>query len=189
MFLAISMRALTIGRFQPFHNGHLEVVKEILEDNDSIVIGIGSAQHSHSVDNPFTAGERYLMISSTLNTHGISNYYIVPIMDINRYGLWVAHVELLIPPVNVIYTHNPLTRRLFQEKSYEIATPMVYDREKYSGREIRRRIIDNESWHDLVPNEVVRVIEEINGVERLRDLAQTDEFNKADEESKERNSK
>ena len=176
------MRALTIGRFQPFHNGHLEVIKEIMEEQDSVVIGIGSAQYSHSLENPFTAGERYLMISNTLVSNNITNYFIVPIIDMNRYAIWVAHVESLIPPAEVVYTHNPLTRRLFIEKGYDVQMPMEYDRDNLSGKEIRRRIINNESWHDLVPNEVVRVIEEINGVERLRDLAQSDEPQKNEEE-------
>ena len=180
------MRALSIGRFQPFHNGHLEVIKEILDEHDSIVICIGSAQDSHSLDNPFTAGERYLMISNTLDAHNMHNYYIVPIIDMNRYAIWVAHVESLIPPVDIVYTHNPLTRRLFTEKGYEVTAPMVYNRESYSGREIRRRIINNESWHDLVPNEVVKVIEEINGVDRLRDLAQDDEAEIASESQTEK---
>jgi nicotinamide-nucleotide adenylyltransferase len=153
-----------------------------MEEQDSVVIGIGSAQHSHSLENPFTAGERYLMISNTLATNNITNHFIVPIIDMNRYAIWVAHVESLIPPVEVVYTHNPLTRRLFLEKGYDVQTPMEYDRDNLSGKEIRRRIINNESWHDLVPNDVVRVIEEINGVERLRDLAQSDEPEKNESE-------
>jgi nicotinamide-nucleotide adenylyltransferase len=100
----------------------------------------------------------------------------------NRYAIWVSHVESLIPPVDIIYTHNPLTRRLFMEKGYEVSAPMIYNRENFSGKEIRRRIVDNESWHDLVPSEVVKVIEEINGVERLRDLAQTDESEEVEEQ-------
>ncbi|UCH90266.1 MAG: nicotinamide-nucleotide adenylyltransferase [Thermoplasmata archaeon] len=179
------MRALILGRYQPFHNGHLEVIKEILEETDSIIIAIGSAQHSHSIENPFTAGERYLMISNTLNTHGITNHYIVPIIDINRYALWVAHVESMVPPVDKIYTHNPLTKRLFSEKNYEVVSPKIYDREKYSGQEIRRRIIESESWHDLVPNEVVKVIEDVDGVERLRELAISDEIGPNEEEIQE----
>ncbi|MEM0023032.1 MAG: adenylyltransferase/cytidyltransferase family protein, partial [Archaeoglobaceae archaeon] len=49
------MRALFIGRFQPYHLGHHEVVKKILEEVDELIIGIGSAQESHSLENPFTA--------------------------------------------------------------------------------------------------------------------------------------
>jgi nicotinamide-nucleotide adenylyltransferase len=39
---------LLIGRFQPFHKGHLQVVKTIARDCDDIIIGIGSAQYSHT---------------------------------------------------------------------------------------------------------------------------------------------
>ncbi|EQD45121.1 nicotinamide-nucleotide adenylyltransferase, partial [mine drainage metagenome] len=52
------MRAFVVGRFQPFHNGHLHVIKEILSQYSSVIIGIGSAQYSHTMENPFTAGER-----------------------------------------------------------------------------------------------------------------------------------
>ena len=51
-------RGLLIGRMQPVHNGHIEIIKQILEEVDEIIIGIGSAQLSHELKNPFTAGER-----------------------------------------------------------------------------------------------------------------------------------
>ena len=37
-------RGLYVGRFQPFHLGHLGAVKSILEDVEELVIVIGSAQ-------------------------------------------------------------------------------------------------------------------------------------------------
>ena len=42
--------------------------------------------------------------------------------------------------------------------------------QKYSGTEIRRRMIAGEPWRDLVPKDVAEVIDEIGGVERLKDL-------------------
>ena len=107
------MSALIIGRFQPFHKGHLSVIKMVAEKSDSIIIGIGSAQLSHTFENPFTAGERHLMISRALRHEGIDNCYLVPIVDINQYSLWVAHVESMVPPFDTVYSNNPLTRRLF----------------------------------------------------------------------------
>ena len=62
--------ALIIGRFQPLHNGHLEVIRKVASECDRMIIGIGSAQYSHLTDNPFTAGERYLMVSETLRDEG-----------------------------------------------------------------------------------------------------------------------
>ena len=43
------VRGILIGRMQPVHNGHIEVIKKTLEEVDEIVIGIGSAQKSHEL--------------------------------------------------------------------------------------------------------------------------------------------
>jgi len=169
------MRALIIGRFQPFHRGHLEVVKYIVSKYDDVIVGIGSAQYSHTLENPFTAGERHLMISRSLEAEGIHNYYLVPIEDLHRNAIWVAHVEAIAPPFDVVFANNPLTKRLFEERGYKIEMPPFYDRKKYSGREIRRRIIHNEHWEHLVPPMVAKTIKEIDGISRLRELSQSDE--------------
>ncbi|MCX8169894.1 MAG: nicotinamide-nucleotide adenylyltransferase, partial [Candidatus Methanomethyliaceae archaeon] len=112
------MRGLIIGRYQPFHKGHLEVVKCVLKEVDDLIIGIGSAQISHTLENPFTAGERITMISEALKEEGLRErcYYIIPIPDIWNNSLWVRHVIALTPSFDVVYTGNPLARRLFMEE-------------------------------------------------------------------------
>ena len=60
------MRGLYIGRFQPYHLGHQAVLEKIAEEMDEIVIVIGSAQESHTAENPFTSGERMEMIYAAL---------------------------------------------------------------------------------------------------------------------------
>ena len=175
------MRALMIGRFQPFHRGHLKVVREILAEAEDIIIGIGSAQYSHSLENPFTAGERHLMISKSLELEGINNYFLVPIIDIHRYSVWVAHVESLVPPFDVVYSKSPLTSRLFNEAGHNTKEPFLYDRENYSGKEIRRRMLAGEEWRSLVPKGTSEVIDEMDGVERLKDISKGDYDEKKDE--------
>ena len=168
------MRALLIGRFQPFHNGHMDVVRYIISKYDAVIIGIGSAQNSHTVDNPFTAGERHLMISRSLEAENIHRYYLVPIEDLHRNSVWVAHVESITPPFDMVFANNPLTKRLFHERGYKVVIPPFYDRSMYSGKEVRRRIISGETWEPLVPEGVAQTIKEIDGIERLRALAQND---------------
>ena len=165
------LNALVIGRFQPFHKGHLEVIRAISKECDSVTIGIGSAQFSHTLDNPFTAGERHLMISRALKEEGLDNYFLVPIVDVNRYAVWVAHVVSLVPPFKAIYSNNPLTRRLFTEAGYEVRGAPLFNREAYSGTEIRRRMVTGEEWKHLVPKATVKVIEGIGGLERMNDLS------------------
>jgi nicotinamide-nucleotide adenylyltransferase len=162
---------LLIGRFQPFHKGHLQVVRSIAKKCDSLIIGIGSAQYSHTFENPFTAGERHLMISRALKDEGMKEYFLVPIVDINRYAVWVSHVVSLVPPFEVVFSNNNLTRRLFSEAKYEVRDSPMFNREIYSGTEIRRRMSIGEEWIDLVPPAVAKVIGDIDGVNRIRDLA------------------
>ncbi len=167
-------RALIIGRFQPIHLGHMQVIREISKRHESIIIGIGSAQESHTIRNPFTAGERHWMISKALEEEGIRNYYLIPLMDVERNSIWVAHVKSLVPPFRVVYTNNPLVKRLFEEEGYEVRPPGLYKREIYSGKEIRRRMLEGEPWEHLVPKVVAEIIKEIGGVERIRTIAKTD---------------
>ncbi|WP_455392881.1 nicotinamide-nucleotide adenylyltransferase [[Eubacterium] cellulosolvens] len=166
-------RGLVIGRYQPFHNGHLEVILEIFQDPEcyDLIIAIGSAQESHTLDNPFTAGERILMIDRALKEMKLENYYIIPIPDLHRYAVWVSHVESLVPPIDIVYTNNQLTRRLFTERGYNVKTPKLYNRAKFSGTKIRQMIMTGEDWAGLVPAAVAKVITEIDGVKRLQDLA------------------
>src|SRR5659263_82481 len=64
-------RGLYVGRFQPFHLGHLDAIKYALKQVDELVIVIGSAQYSHNANNPFTAGERLVMVRQALLEAGI----------------------------------------------------------------------------------------------------------------------
>jgi len=161
---------LLIGRFQPFHLGHLEVVRKISKECDELIIGIGSAQISHTFDNPFTAGERHLMISRALRDDGIRDFFLVPIVDINQYGVWVSHVRSMVPPFERVYTNNPLTRRLFSEAGYDVSASPMFNRAQYSGTEIRRMMLEGDAWRKYVPKAVAEVIDSIDGVKRLRDL-------------------
>ncbi len=160
-------RAFYIGRFQPFHLGHHTVISEIAKEVDELIIGIGSAQMSHTPENPFTAGERIMMISRGLEDLDL-NYYVIPIPDIYRNAIWVSHVVSMTPPFSMVYSNNPLVSRLFTENGHEVKYSPMYNREEYSGTEIRRRMLAGESWKKLVPKAVVEVIDEIKGVERLK---------------------
>lgn len=166
---------LTVGRFQPFHEGHLNVVREIAEKVEEIVICVGSAQISHELDNPFTAGERIAMIQRALMQDGVEEFfYIIPVEDLRRNAAWVSHVEALTPPFYEVYSHNPLVVRLFKEAGYDVKKAPLYRREEYSGTEIRRRMLEGDDWRHLVPDVVEKTVDEVDGVERLRDLAKTD---------------
>ncbi|MFH2110457.1 MAG: nicotinamide-nucleotide adenylyltransferase [Candidatus Bathyarchaeota archaeon] len=169
-------RALFVGRFQPFHYGHLHAVQTILKECDELVLVVGSAQMSHEPDNPFTAGERLEMIRAALDAAGVPSdrYLIIPIPDAPAHRVWVSAVESQTPRFDTVYSNQSLTRRLLIEAGYEVRRIEMYERGKYEATEIRRRILEAEDWSDLVPPEVYRIVQEIDGGNRIRDLAKSD---------------
>ncbi|MEM2739337.1 MAG: nicotinamide-nucleotide adenylyltransferase [Candidatus Bathyarchaeia archaeon] len=172
----MNLRGLFIGRFQPFHIGHLRAVYWMLDRVDELIIAVGSAQYSHTIQNPFTAGERLEMIRASLIDDGIdlSRIITVTIPDIHVHSLWVKLVVSLSPRFHVVYSNEPLTRRLFEEEGFKVEGIPFFDREIYSATEVRRRILEDGDWRSLVPSVVARLIDEFKGVERIKNLARTD---------------
>jgi nicotinamide-nucleotide adenylyltransferase len=169
-------RGLYVGRFQPVHKGHVKVIKDLLRKVDELVIVVGSAQYSHRLDNPFTAGERIAMLRKALESEDIplKRCWIIPVPDVHLHMMWVAEVVGYTPKFDVVFTNEPLTRRLFLEAGYKVEPVPFYKREIYSATEIRERMVNNKGWEELVPESAAQFIKEIGGVERIRDLAKTD---------------
>jgi len=167
------IRGLYIGRFQPYHNGHQYILEKIARSVDEIIIGIGSAQLSHEPSNPFTAGERLLMITRALASIR-TPVYVIPIEDLHRNALWVAHVRSMAPRFDIVFSSNPLVVRLFEEEGTTVESLAMYERASHSGTEIRRRIVAGEEWEGLVPPAVADVIREIDGVARIKQIATDD---------------
>ena len=86
------MRALMMGRFQPFHLGHLDLVKQILTEYDDIIIAITSSQFNYLEKDPFTAGERIEMIHNSLKDDGVdmSKCFIIPTENQFNIATWAA---------------------------------------------------------------------------------------------------
>ena len=82
-----------------------------------------------------------------------------------------AHVVSMAPPFKRVYTNNPMTKRLFMEAGFEVRNSPLYNRDVYSGTEIRRRIVAGEEWRSLVPKAVSDVMDDIDGVGRLIDIS------------------
>lgn len=167
------IRALFLGRFQPFHKGHQSVIERIATDVDEIIIAIGSAQWSHDFKNPFTAGERIMMITHALERLTLTKY-VLPIEDIQRNALYVSHIVSLTPPFDVVYSNNPLVKELFETAGFAVRTTPLTSREQYWGTHIRRQMIEGEAWRSGVPPVVVQVIDEIDGAERFRRINHED---------------
>uniref|UniRef100_A0A7C5Y9W2 Nicotinamide-nucleotide adenylyltransferase n=1 Tax=Caldiarchaeum subterraneum TaxID=311458 RepID=A0A7C5Y9W2_CALS0 len=169
-------RGLFIGRFQPFHLGHLKVVEHILQNEDEVIIGVGSAQYSHTFENPFTTGERIEIIRKTLKTTvGLDRFFIITIPDIGEHRLWVSRVVSFCPEFQTVYSNNSLVKVLFEEAGYTVKSVPFFDREKMMGREIRKLISTGGDWRSRLHPEAVKYLEKIGAEKRLAAII-TDDF-------------
>ena len=163
---------LFIGRFQPFHFGHLSTVKYALEHVNLLYIIVGSSQKSHESRNPFTAGERIIMIRNALMEEKIdtSRYLILPIPDAVGHSVWTAFIDQVVPRYDVVYSNDTLTLQLFREKGIKSIEAPLFERSKYSATEVRRRMSAGEDWKALVPKSVAKVIDGILAKGRINGL-------------------
>ncbi len=163
------MRGLLVGRFQPFHLGHLGLVTEIqrAHPGTGLLVVIGTAEESYTWTNPFTAGERIEMAERALREADIPGTQVLPLPDIRRHAQWVAYVESMVPAFDRIYTNNPLTRLLFEEAGYEVEGTRLLHRQKFEGAHIRACLAADQGWRPLVPPSVADYLSELGAPARL----------------------
>ncbi|WP_455363281.1 nicotinamide-nucleotide adenylyltransferase [[Eubacterium] cellulosolvens] len=169
-------RGLFVGRFQPFHLGHLSGIKTALGQVEELIIVVGSAEYSHSEKNPFTAGERVEMILAALKEANIdpAKYVVIPVRDVHIHATWVPFVVSQVPKFDIVFTNEPLTSRLFKERGYMVERIPFFERAAYSATEIRERILKGKNWESLVPKSVAELLASFGGIERIRELATSD---------------
>lgn len=85
-----------IGRFQPLHNGHIEIINQMIQEVDHPVIIIGSASGPRTPLNPFTFQERVKMLQDVfgkqITIYGADDY---------KYqdNDWLARINTIIDTV------------------------------------------------------------------------------------------
>jgi len=83
-----------IGRFQPFHLGHLAVVREALRQAPNVLVLVGSANRPRSIRNPFTFDERCEMIRACFDEQDNPRLHLEPLDDVlYNDARWIANVQ------------------------------------------------------------------------------------------------
>ena len=167
---------LFVGRFQPFHNGHLAAVRYALRQVDYLYIVVGSAQRSHERDNPFTAGERIMMIKAALNEARVDarRWMLIPINDAQSHSVWTATLRSTVPKFDIVFSNDTLTVRLLKEEGIRVKPVPYLNRGEYSATNIRARILERKDWEKLVPPAVERIVRDLDGVGRVRSMITKD---------------
>lgn len=172
-------RALLFGRFQPFHRGHLEIVRWSFEEMgfDEVVFLVGMASENYTPRNPFTAGERIEMIRLSLADYGIplSRAITATIRTLETSIGSVYYVLSYVPRVDYILTRNPVISKIFIDAGVKVAVPPLFNREEWRGARIRELMArGDDKWREAVTPNTAGYIEEIGGVERIRRITSGD---------------
>ena len=165
-----------MGRFQPFHLGHLDLVKQILSECDEVVIAITSSQFNYLEKDPFTASERIEMIYQALKEDGVdlSRCFIIPIENQFNIATWTSYLKSILPQFDKVYSGNEYVSMLLADTGIQVIKPKFLERERYNATRIRNLMMEDQNWQSFVPPIVANVIKKINGVNRLKIISKSD---------------
>ena len=162
------MNGLFIGRFQPFHLGHLEAVKFGLLHVENLWICIGSSNKSNEKRNPFSADERKEMILSSLESVMLKRIQIYHVPDIDDHEKWTYHIDSIVPKYDIVFSNDDFTLTLYQKRGIKTMKVPLKEREKFSGTNIREMIASGKNWKELVSEGTKNLLLKIDAERRLQ---------------------
>lgn len=164
------MNGLLIGRFQPFHLGHLHGIKTALSKVDMLWLGIGSSNKKLEKNNPFSADERKEMIELSLEPEMKNRIKIFYIPDLDDHKKWVENIDTIVPPYESVFSNDELTRHIYSRRGVQVLDIPFSQRDVLSGTNIRDLISSQKEWKHLVPNGTLNVLNRIGVADRLKEL-------------------
>lgn len=164
------MNGLLIGRFQPFHLGHLDALRYALAKADNLWLGLGSSNKPIQKNNPFTANERKDMILSSIDDVTKTKIQIFFIPDVENHKKWIELIDSIVPKFDIVFTNDELTKHLYSKKDVIVESIPFTKRDVLSGTNIRELIISDKPWTHLVPNGTLNVLNRIGAKDRLKIL-------------------
>ena len=164
------MNGLLIGRFQPFHLGHLDALRFALSKVDKLWIGLGSSNKTLQKNNPFSAEERKEMILSSIDESMKQRIQIYFIPDLENHIKWIELIDTIVPEFDIVFSNDELTRHLYSKRDVEVLSIPFVKRDILSGTNIRNLIISDQKWEDLVPEGTKIFLYNTSAKQRLKNL-------------------
>jgi nicotinamide-nucleotide adenylyltransferase len=163
------------GRFQPFHNGHLEYLRGAAARSDEVFVGITNPDPTRIKEepsdplrhlpesNPFTYVERLLMVQAVAEDEGM-RVSVIP-FPVNEPDLWAAYVPPGVTQYLRLFSEWGGTKLdRMQEAGYEVVVLDEGIEKGISGADVRAAIRAGAEWEALVPPGVAHVIRSLERV-------------------------
>ena len=164
------MNGLLIGRFQPFHLGHLDALQFALSKVDKLWIGLGSSNKPLQKNNPFSADERKKMILNSVDDSIKKRIEIYYIPDLENHIKWIELIDAIVPKFDIIFTNDELTKHLYSKRDIQVQSIPFVKRDVLSGTNIRDLILSDQKWDHLVPEGTKNFLIKTSAKQRLKNL-------------------
>jgi cytidyltransferase-like protein len=163
------------GRFQPFHNGHLEYLRGAAARSDEVFVGITNPDPQRVKEeasdplrhlpesNPFTYVERLLMVEAVAADEGI-HAHVIP-FPVNEPELWAAYVPPGVTQYLRLFSEWGGTKLdRMRDAGYEVVVLDEGAEKQISGADVRAALRSGKDWEELVPPGVARVIRSLERI-------------------------
>src|SRR5437763_15036979 len=170
-----TQRGMIHGRFQPFHNGHLEYLRGAAERSDEVWIGITNPDPTRVKEeasdplrhlpesNPWSYAERLLMVKAAAADADI-DVHVIP-FPVNEPELWPAYVPDGVTQFIRHFSEWGGTKiERLREAGYDVVVLDEGAEKWVSGADVRRAMREGVEWETLVPPGVARVVRALERV-------------------------
>jgi nicotinamide-nucleotide adenylyltransferase len=166
-------RALFIGRFQPFHNGHLAALKHVTAAYQEVFVVIGSSNQNFTAANPLSISERLLLARKVVEEEKWEKRikYILPIPDIPDNITWVRSIVDTLPPFTTVVSANETNVLVFfKHLGYKVEYFPYVSRTAFQGTVIRKKIAVGKKWQEAVPPYLLPLLTSFRLEERIKNV-------------------
>jgi nicotinamide-nucleotide adenylyltransferase len=166
------------GRFQPFHNGHLQYLLGAYGRSEEVFVGITNPDPTRiqpeasdplrhlPESNPWSYAERLIMVKAAARDAGLdlARVHVIP-FPVNEPELWAAYVPDGVTQYIRLFSEWGGTKldRL-RDAGYDVVVLDEGTEKEISGADVREAIREGGDWEALVPAGVARVIRSFDRV-------------------------
>jgi len=150
---------IIIGRFQPFHLGHLYLFEKAFEKVDRVIVAVGSKDVGGK-DNPYGFDKVKGMIRTVLENEDWQDrvIQILGVPDFPDDEVWRRYIEERVGPFDVVVSNNDWVTGIYKNSNKPVIEIPFYRRDIYEGKKIRKMMESGEKWEERLPEYIVNNI-------------------------------
>jgi nicotinamide-nucleotide adenylyltransferase len=164
------------GRFQPFHNGHLEYLRGAAARCEEVFVGITNPDPERirpeasdplrhlPESNPYTYVDRLLMVKAAAADARIAaeRLHVIP-FPVNEPELWDAYVPRdVVQFIRLFSGWGGTKLQRLREAGYEVVVLDEGAEKEVSGADVRQALREGGDWQRLVPPGVARILRQLD---------------------------